>query len=56
MAADLPAVLGLPDGLQSVLWACGLWCRSGHHDDRGPCVFPGNLQGEQAALLYFSHQ
>lgn len=56
MAGDLPAVLGLCDGLLPVLWARGLWRRSGHHDDRGPCVFPGSLLGKQATLLYFNHR
>lgn len=56
MAGALPAVLDLPDGLFSVLWASGLWCWAGHHDDGGACVFPGSLLGKQATLLYFNHE
>ncbi|XP_060001536.1 large neutral amino acids transporter small subunit 2 isoform X3 [Lagenorhynchus albirostris] len=47
----LPAVLGLPAGLQPVVGARGVWHRPGHHADRGACLFLGCLLATQAQVF-----
>lgn len=51
VAGDLPAVLGLPAGVQPLLGAPGVRHRAGHHDDRRPRLLPGRVLGEQARVV-----
>lgn len=51
LASYLPALLGLPAYLLTVLRACGLWHWPGYYAHRRPCLLPGRVLGQQATVL-----
>lgn len=48
---SLPAVLGLPVGVQLIFRTCGVWHRPGHHADRRARLLLGSTLGEQATCF-----
>lgn len=53
VACHLPAVLGLPADLLSVLGARGVWHWLGHHAYWCPCLFLGRVLGKQAPVFQY---